>query len=385
MALIQDHILSRNLDFFNIVETHHESSLSPGLIASTPPTYSFIEKARPMPAGASTVRGPRGGGICIIYKDHYQASVKDTGLFTTFEHLTGYFTLRSFHVLVIAIYRPGSEPVRSSFFTELANLLDTIAKYNCDVIILGDINIHLDELDNADTKHFNKLLLSHGFEQLVHLPTHSRNHTLDIVVARSPNSLISTIDIDHPSFSDHSMIHFHIHHQLSPAIFETVERRSFMNFDTLSFEKDLLGTELFQLSSCYTSTNRSADELFSLYDSTMEILLNKHAPRRKIRFRKKAESPWFDKDCSASKRSTRRLERSFLLDKSNKQRRELWRTGIKAQRRLFQHKHSSYLRRRIEDVLVELSGNHYTLFSLPQQKPNLHLHQMSSWDTLKRK
>jgi exonuclease III len=253
-ALIQDHILSRNLDFFNIVETHHESSLSPGLIASTPPTYSFIEKARPMPAGASTVRGPRGGGICIIYKDHYQASVKDTGLFTTFEHLTGYFSLRSFHVLVVTIYRPGSEPVRSSFFTELANLLDTIAKYNCGVIILGDINIHLDELDNADTKHINKLLLSHGFEQLVHLPTDSRNHTLDIFVARSPNSLISTIDVDRPSFSDHSMIHFHIHHQLSPAIFETVERRSFMNFDTLSFEKGL-GTELFQLCSCYTSSN----------------------------------------------------------------------------------------------------------------------------------
>ena len=52
----------------------------------------------------------------------------------------------------------------------------------------------------------------------------------------------------------------------------------------------------------------------------------------------------------ASERSTRRLERSFLLDKSDNQRKELWHTAIKAQRRLFQHKRSSYLRRRIVDV-----------------------------------
>ena len=96
-----------------------ESSLSPGLTASTPPNYSCLKKARQHLQETSTLWGPRGSGICIIYKDNYQASVKDTGLFTTFEHLTGYFTLRSFHLLVVAIYRPGSEPVISTFFTEL--------------------------------------------------------------------------------------------------------------------------------------------------------------------------------------------------------------------------------------------------------------------------
>ena len=47
---------------------------------------------------------------------------------------------------------------------------------------------------------------------------------------------------------------------------------------------------------------------------------------------------------------TRRHERSFLLDKSDDQRSELWRATIKAQRRLFQQKRSSYLRWGIDDV-----------------------------------
>jgi len=44
--------------------------------------------------------------------------------------------------------------------------------------------------------------------------------------------------------------------------------------------------------------------MFSLYDSTMESLLSKDAPRRKIKLRKKANCPWFDKECLASKRMT---------------------------------------------------------------------------------
>jgi len=43
-AVIQDHIISTTLDFLSIVETHHESSFSQGLIASTPPNYFGLFK-----------------------------------------------------------------------------------------------------------------------------------------------------------------------------------------------------------------------------------------------------------------------------------------------------------------------------------------------------
>ena len=349
-ATIQEHIISENLDIFSIVETHHESSSSPGLIASTPSTYNFIEKARPLSPGVLDIRGPRGGGISIIYKDHFRVSAKDTGLFTTFEHLTAYFTLRNIHIIIVVIYRPGSESISTTFFTEFAELLTIIAKYNCQVLILGDINIHFDEPNEPNTKKINRLLSYHGLEQMVQQPTHNRSHTLDVVITRTPNSLISHLSVTPPSLSDHSIIHFRINHKPPPIILQTVERRSFHNFNISSFQCDLEASELFYHASSRTATSLDTNELFTLYDSTMSDILDKHAPRRTITIRKKPDCPWFDRECAISKRTTRRLERKFLRDQSNAEQRDLWRSQIKVQRRLFQHKRSSYLRRSIEDI-----------------------------------
>src|ERR1043165_3890326 len=107
-ALVENHIVTADLDIFAVVETSHEATNSPSLIASSPSGYSFLDKARPLPPGQdfTNLRGPRGGGICIFYKDHLQTSPKDTGYFTTFEHLSSYFTFKD--LLVVVIYRPGS-------------------------------------------------------------------------------------------------------------------------------------------------------------------------------------------------------------------------------------------------------------------------------------
>jgi len=128
---------------FAIVETSHEATNSLSLIASSPSGYNVLDKARPLPTGLHDThsRGPRGGGICIIYKNHLQISSKDTGHFTTFEHLSSYFTFKDLHLLVVIIYRPGSLPITAVFFDEFSSLLATLSKYTCHLLILGDINI----------------------------------------------------------------------------------------------------------------------------------------------------------------------------------------------------------------------------------------------------
>jgi len=171
------------------------------------------------------------------------------------------------------------------FFTELDSLLEMIAKYNCNVLILGDINIHLDELNNADTKHLNKRFLLHGLEQLVHVPTPRRN-------LRCHHCSLSKLT--HIHYQHCSLILFRPLNDSLPRTpwtltcsFKTIKRRSFTHFDASSFGNDLLYSQLSHFSPCYTSSNRSADDLFSLYDSTMESHLNKHKPIEKQRFERK--------------------------------------------------------------------------------------------------
>ena len=128
-ASINELIISEKLDIMCIVESSHESSLSPSLIASTPPGYTFAERARPLPPNVDLahIRGPRGGGICIFHKNNFQSAIKDLGNFTSFELLSCYFTFRNSHLLIAVIYRPGSEPVTCTFFSELTELLSSVA------------------------------------------------------------------------------------------------------------------------------------------------------------------------------------------------------------------------------------------------------------------
>ena len=81
-------------DIMCIVESFHESSSSPSVIASTPPSFKYLERARPIPPDfdLANIRGPRGGGICIFYRNNFRSSAKDLGNFTSFELLSSYFT-----------------------------------------------------------------------------------------------------------------------------------------------------------------------------------------------------------------------------------------------------------------------------------------------------
>ena len=151
-------------------------------------------------------------------------------------------------------------------------------------------------------------MATHELTQHIMVPTQIHGYTLDVIITRSDDKLVvSNINVAPPSISDHSIIHFNISHQLPPIIRQSVERRSFKNFNATTFKYDLESTDLFKQASLMENPN-NVDDLFDLYDSTMESLLDKHAPRRKIILRKVPGCPWFDGTCASSKKQTRRLE-----------------------------------------------------------------------------
>jgi len=181
------------------------------------------------------------------------------------------------------------------------------------------------------------------------VPTHNRNHTLDFIIAHSSNSLISNINIVHPAFSDHATINFHIKRLRPPAVFKTVEHRSFTDIDASSFENDLLFTKLSKISLSYTQVVK-VWTICSVSLTPPLKNLRKHTPRQKKKIHKKTNCPLFDKECLASKQvvvtsvvscwknlTTNEGNSGKLLSKLNGD---------------FQHKRFSYLRRSIKDVSV---------------------------------
>lgn len=53
--------------------------------------------------------------------------------------------------MLLAIYRPGSLPPSSLFFTQLNTILEQSAVYNVQLILTGDLNLHLEDPARSET------------------------------------------------------------------------------------------------------------------------------------------------------------------------------------------------------------------------------------------
>lgn len=47
-------------------------------------------------------------------------------------------------IIVLSVYRPGSQAITSAFFDEFTTLLESLVTFRCPIILLGDLSIHLE-------------------------------------------------------------------------------------------------------------------------------------------------------------------------------------------------------------------------------------------------
>ena len=337
-ANIADWIVSRNLKLAAVVETWHDSHECPTLIACAPPGYHFIEKARVRSESALKNMRTNHGGVCLFYHGSLHARRVSLAKYTSFEYVCVYISGSTLTILIIVLYRPGSEAISDLFFSEFSDLLEHSATYAASLVIAGDVNIHLDDsTDNASIK-FQDVLSAHGLVQHVSGATHRSGHCLDVFITRDDLHVRSVI-VDPPLLlSDHSSIVCQLD-LLLPQNHTKVRRvqRSWRSFDYDSFMSDLSESKLVT----EIADQRNVNELFALYDGTLKTLLDKHAPTRTVEVRAARTACWYDAECRQQKKETRRLEKIYRCRKSPAARVE-FEIEFRRQRKLFQKKLSDY-------------------------------------------
>jgi endonuclease/exonuclease/phosphatase (EEP) superfamily protein YafD len=75
------------------------------------------------------------------------------------------------------------------------------------ILMAGDFNFHIDNIGDSDTIKLNKILESFNLQQHVNGPTHKKGHTLDLIITRNEDKLVTGIRIHDPVISDHLAIH----------------------------------------------------------------------------------------------------------------------------------------------------------------------------------
>ena len=154
---ISELILDRELDVLVVCESRHSSADDVAVRRSIPKGYNIVEAARDPTTDRSghdrAPRGAPGGGLVIYHREQFSARKIDViPRQASFEFLCATLASPCGPITVVAIYRPGSAHLDQVFFQEFTLLLESIATFNSKVIIVGDLNVHLENPDDIHAK-----------------------------------------------------------------------------------------------------------------------------------------------------------------------------------------------------------------------------------------
>jgi len=174
-AVIEQRIVSDQLDVFAAVETWHDDAASPSLLFTCPTNYQFIEHARPRSNKQQMSTTTNHGGVAVFYRSALKVSRLMLPEVTTMECMALKIAdqSRSRSVALLVIY--------SEFFDELQLVLSCATCSGCE-LVAGDLNVHVDVASHSSGAQLLDTLQHHDLRQHVTVPTHNGGHTLDVVI-----------------------------------------------------------------------------------------------------------------------------------------------------------------------------------------------------------
>jgi len=115
---VREIIVSNSLDVLALTETWHQHSSGICLRDAAPSDFAVTDAVRESQPGY--------GGIAVLYSELLRCDKVDLPLTSTFEALCTRFKVGCSAWLLLTIYRPGSSHLTSTFFHELATVLERL-------------------------------------------------------------------------------------------------------------------------------------------------------------------------------------------------------------------------------------------------------------------
>ena len=191
----------------------------------------------------------------------------------------------------------------STFFAEFADYVETILLSNEQLLILGDLNIHIDVAGDSD------FFESVGLQQHVEQYTHVQGHTLDLVISRRSDNIIEDSPCVDRFLSDHGTVLFSLKSTKPSLLEKTISYRKLKSIDLNSFQSDLAATDLCR------NPPEALEDLAKYYNGTLKVVLDKHAPLITRSIKERPRVPWFNEEIKMAKRERRKEEKRWRRTK----------------------------------------------------------------------
>ncbi|XP_052761992.1 uncharacterized protein LOC128204630 [Mya arenaria] len=311
-----DYITSNDFDIVAVTETWLGGPGDKACIAELVPSGYKIDHVP---------RQGRGGGVAVIHKAPLKlsmlASSHNTNV-TSFEYMDCNITIKNFSLRLAVVYRPPPNKqngIKTTTFLddEWPTFLANFTTAENDIIVVGDVNFHLDNRSNPNTSKFNSVLEACGMRQHVTEPTHVAGHILDVLITRDTGTTVSNVEISDPGLPDnngntsrdHFAVVFNASASKPPPVRKTVTYRKLKSIDVDEFKTDILESDI--LNSVNDSLN--VDELVDAYNDGLYSLLDKHAPLKSKTVVLRPMNPWYSQELHDAKHLRRQLERKWRL------------------------------------------------------------------------
>ncbi|XP_071149246.1 uncharacterized protein [Mytilus edulis] len=307
-------MLSNNADILALTETWLGISIDKQVV-------SEIGKLIQYPPNFD--KGKTGGGVAVIHKSNIEIKrSKHAQTFSHFELLECNVVVKSQHFRLCVIYRPPPSRTNKlkniSFFEEWSEFLDRLFVIPNELLITGDLNFHLDNVNASDTRKFNETILDHGLVQHVHGPTHNKGHTLDVVITRDNSIILQTshfikdpclFDQNGNLSGDHLALFTSLKISKSPKQPHTVSSRKLSDIKSTDFIQDLNSYKIVQ------NREGSVENIVNLYNTELSSIVDRHAPLKSRKFIMRPNTEWYTDELRFAKRDRRKAERR--MRKSN--------------------------------------------------------------------
>ena len=189
--------------------------------------------------------------------------------------------------LIGYIYRNGKVS-HHEWLSSFSDMMDKVCEENCNVLLLGDLNIDL-LVDNLD---WVSLYSSFRLHQLVNVPTRVTKTTSTLIdhIYTNNSGLVSETCVPVSGVSDHyptlctlNLKKYKVHLNEHRKTFY----RNFRNFDERVFVSDLLCTPFDNVFALSDPT-----EAFTFWSCLLSSVFNKHAPFIEKRIKRNPSPPW---------------------------------------------------------------------------------------------
>ena len=258
----------------------------------------------------------RGKGTAILLKNSFgykKAEVEKYQNFSSFEVVVIHLK-DNLSTCLICIYRYSRYGPAFDVFLEFAKFLSDIV-VNCNsYLICGDFNVYFNKKSHPETIKFIDLLEEFGLHCSVPVvPTQRCGNTLDLVL--TDNNFVNQIsdvyvENHHQKLSDHFPIFFTTNFTGSVSNSDYYAPRSVRHYRDINlydFQIDLKKT----MSDNMDSFPTSFASAINMYNNSLQLCLDKHAPSKISKVNHRDRPPWMDEEYVLARAKRRKFEREY--------------------------------------------------------------------------